>query len=241
MKTQKRNVSEFNSDIKANSGYRYTTNASYSSIISNRRMTTATLAVIPSGTATLIDIGCGDGTYTYALKSSLDAIACTGFDPASEAIAAAQKRFPGVRYIVGDLLNPATFPDERFDIAVIRGVLHHLPDAAAGIANAVRLSDRVVIIEPNGNNPILKWLEKHSEYHLAHEEQSFSSRQLAQWCADTGYVVTRLDYIGFVPFFFPSVPARIIQFFQPLLERIWPVKKYLSAQIVIVYEKPGPG
>lgn len=241
MQTQKRNVSKFNSDIADNDGYRYTTRARYSSLVANRRMTDATLAAIPSGAATLVDIGCGDGTYTHILKAARPGLACTGFDPAAAAVDAARRHFPEVEYLVGDLLDPSTFPRRRFDVAVIRGVIHHLPDAAAGIANATRLSDRIILIEPNGNNPVLKWLERNFHYHIEHEEQSYRSDQLSEWCLRSGYRLSRLEYIGFVPFFFPTLPARIIHFFQPLLERIAALRKYLAAQIVIVYEKPDPG
>ena len=240
METQKKNVSEFKSDVKANSGYRYTTNAPYSSEVANRRITEATLAEIPGDAASLIDVGCGDGTYTQALKSARPSLDCTGFDPATDAVDIAGKKYPGCRFIAGDLLNPSTHPDRKFDIAIVRGVLHHLPDATAGIANAMRLSDRIVFIEPNGNNPILKWLERNSEYHISHEEQSFTSRQLVEWCAVGGYAVRKLDFIGFVPFFFPAPLARIIHFFQPFLEKLYPVKKYFGAQIVIVCTKNGP-
>lgn len=238
MKTQKRNVSKFNSDIAENDGYRYTTHAQYSSIVANRRMTEATLAAIPADASTLVDIGCGDGTYTHNLKAARPGLACTGFDPAAAAVAAARRHFPEVEYLVGDLLDPRTFPARRFDVAVIRGVIHHLPDAEAGISNAIRLSDRIILIEPNGNNPILKWLERNFHYHIEHEEQSYRSDQLSAWCLRSGYRITRLEYIGFVPFFFPTLPARIIHFFQPLLERLGPLGKYFAAQIVIVYEKP---
>ncbi len=237
MPTQKRNVSEFNADVKENLGYRYTTNARYSSIVANRRMTEATVAAIPADARSIIDIGCGDGTYAHDLKIRFPNVAFTGFDPAVEAIGIAKRKFPEVEYVMGDLLNPETFPKRKFDVAIMRGVIHHLPDAEAGITNAIRLSDRVILIEPNGNNPILKWLERNSHYHLEHEEQSYSSRQLLEWCERTGYVVTKIDFIGFVPFFFPTIPAIIIHFFQPWLEKISPLKKYFGAQIVIVFEK----
>ncbi len=235
-KTQKRNVSEFNADVKANDGYLYTTNARYSSLVANLRQTEATLAALPPGTATAIDIGCGDGTYTHDLQVRMPGIRFTGFDPASEAIGTARRKFPGVEYLVGDLLDTAALPDRKFDVGIIRGVIHHLPDAALGIANAAKLSNRIILIEPNGNNPILKWLEKNSRYHIDHEEQSFTETQLTEWCRKTGFTVTSIDYIGFVPFFFPDLPARIIHFFQPMLEWVWPLKRYFGAQIIIVYE-----
>jgi SAM-dependent methyltransferase len=235
--TQKRNVSEFNADAKANDGYRYTTNAPYSSIVANRRMTDATVAAIPPGADTVIDIGCGDGTYTRDLQERLPGMKITGFDPAAEALASARRKFPGIEYLSGDLLDTAALPDRRFDVGVIRGVIHHLPDAALGIANATRLADRIVLVEPNGNNPVLKWLERNSQYHIDHEEQSYTDRQLADWCRKTGFKVKRIEYIGFIPMFFPTLPAKIIHFFVPLLERIPLLRKYFAAQIVVVYEK----
>ena len=235
--TQKRNVSQFNADVMANDGYKYTTNAKYSSVVANRRQTDATVEAIPAGTATVVDVGCGDGTYTHDLHARLPSLRFTGFDPASEAIAMASRKFPGVEYVVADLLDASTLPDRKFDVAIVRGVIHHLPDAKLGIANSAKLSDRVVIIEPNGNNPILKWLERNSQYHIDHEEQSFTDRQLAEWCQQAGLVVRDVDFIGFVPFFFPTLPARIIHFLQPLLERIQPLKKYLGAQVVLVCER----
>ena len=237
MITQKKNVSEFNKDVKENEGYRYTTNAPFSSIVANKRMTDATIAFIPKSVKTLIDIGCGDGTYTNDLKQILSDIHYTGFDPASDAIEIAKKKFSGIEYIVGDLLNKETFPKKKYDVAIIRGVIHHLPDAAKGIANAVELSDNIIIIEPNGNNPILKYIEKNSQYHIEHEEQSYTSNQLVAWCEAAGYKVSKVDYVGFVPFFFPTLLAKIIYFFQPFLELIHPLKKYFGAQIVILYQR----
>jgi SAM-dependent methyltransferase len=235
--TQKRNVSEFNADVKANDGYLYTTNAAPSSILANDRITRAILDAIPPDSGTAIDIGCGDGTYTKVLQDRMPNVKFTGFDPASEAIAIARRKFPDVEYLQGDLLNQAALPDRKFGLGIIRGVIHHLPDAALGIANATRLADRIVIIEPNGNNPVLKWLEKNSRYHIDHEEQSYTDAQLADWCRKSGYKVKSIGYIGFIPMFFPTLPAKIIHFFVPFLERIPLLRKYFGAQIVMVYEK----
>jgi SAM-dependent methyltransferase len=235
--TQKRNVSEFNADAKANGGYRYTTNAPYSSLVANRRMTDATVAAIPAGAATVIDIGCGDGTYTRDLQDRLPGMKITGFDPAAEALASARRRFPGIEYLSGDLLDAASLPGRRFDVGVIRGVIHHLPDAALGLANAARLADCIVLIEPNGSNPVLKWLERNSRYHIDHEEQSYTGARLADWCRKAGCQVKSIRYIGFIPMFFPTLPAKIIHFFVPLLERIPLLRKYFAAQIVLVYAR----
>jgi SAM-dependent methyltransferase len=237
MITQKKNVQQFNQDVQNNGGYEYTTNARFSSRVANKRMTDATLSGIQPGIKTVIDIGCGDGAYTSDLKKAMPNVAFTGFDPAAEAIEIAKEKYPSIEFFVGDLLDEQTFPDKRFDLAIIRGVIHHLPDAGKGIKNGGLLSDKVLIIEPNGNNPILKWLEKNSKYHVDHEEQSYSTVQLTAFCNKANLKVKKIDYVGYVPFFFPTLPAKIIYFFQPLLERIYPLKKYFGAQIVLHCER----
>lgn len=231
--TLKHNVVKFNNDVITHGGYQYTTNASYSSVVANQRITEATVARVPKGARSLIDIGCGDGTYTAELARLLPDIEIFGVDPAANAIARAQRLIPSVAFTVGDLLEPATLPQRVFDVGIIRGVIHHLPNGPVAITNAARICKTLIIIEPNGNNPILKWIEKHSRYHIEHEEQSFTARELDTWCRSVGYEQVQIDYIGFIPFFFPTLPAKIIHFFEPLFGCIYPIKKYLSAQIVL--------
>jgi SAM-dependent methyltransferase len=237
--TIKRNVEEFDHDVIDNGGYRYTSNAPYSSMVSNKRITDETEKIITaiSGIKTVIDVGCGDGTYTDELKKRMPGISFYGFDPAQAAIKSAAERYPACEFLTGDILDPMTFPKKKFDIAIIRGVIHHLPTQSLAVKNASLLSDRILIIEPNGNNPILKWIEKNSEYHIKHEEQSFTSDFLSKICDENGMLVKRISFIGFVPFFFPSFFARIIYFFQPLLEKIPWLPKYFGAQTVILSEK----
>jgi SAM-dependent methyltransferase len=235
--TQKKNVSEFNSDVASFGGYQYTTNASYSSVVANRRITEATIALMPKSVKSLIDIGCGDGTYTGELAARLPDVEILGVDPAAEAIARSQRLIPQVSFAIGDLLAPETLPRRKFDVGIIRGVIHHLPDGPQGLVNAANICGTLIVIEPNGNNPILKWIEQHSKYHIEHEEQSFTSRELEAWCRSAGYGKITMDYIGFVPFLFPTALSKIIHFFQPLLELIYPLKKYFSGQIILLCEQ----
>lgn len=231
---EKKNVSVFNSDVEENKGYRYTNNAPYSSVVANLRQTQETLKLIDKDAKTLVDIGCGDGTYTAEIYRARPDLKITGFDPAAVAIELAKEKNPNINFEVANLLDIDSMPRQQFDIAVIRGVLHHLTDPPLAIENAGKIAKKVIIIEPNGNNPILKVIEKTSKYHIEHEERSFSQALLTQWCEEKGLKVESLTVIGFVPFFFPEVLAKIIYFFQPMLELIGPLKKYFGAQIVIV-------
>jgi len=239
MEISKQNVLEFNSDVLDNGGYLYTSNAPYSSMVANKRISDKAAAVIKSiaPLKNVVDIGCGDGSFTSELKNRFKSINFVGFDPAFEAIELAKTKHGNCDFFVGNILDATTLQKKKFDLAIIRGVIHHLPTQELAVKNATLLSDRILIIEPNGNNPILKWIEKNSEYHIKHEEQSFTSKFLAEICTRNQLKIKELDFIGFVPFFFPAIPAKIIHFFQPFLEKIPVLKKYFGAQIIILAEK----
>jgi SAM-dependent methyltransferase len=236
MPTLKNNVSVFDSDVRDNEGYRYTTSASYSSIVANRRMTDATLQHIATTAKRVLDAGCGDGTYANDIKRERSSLEIVGFDPASEAVRVARSRYPDIEFVVGDVLRAETFPEGKFDLIILRGVLHHVLDPAEAIRQCAARADALLIIEPNGNNPILKLIEKVSPYHREHEERSFSSRTLARWCREARCPATSISFIGFVPFFFPTLPAKIIHFFQPFLERVPLLCRFFGAQVIITAE-----
>jgi ubiquinone/menaquinone biosynthesis C-methylase UbiE len=229
----KQNVNAFNRDAESNDGYQYTTNAPYSSKVANQRMTDATVECIGPHVKTILDLGCGDGAYTASLKKLFPQIRFVGVDAAAKAIAGAQAKYPDVDFKVANALDYSTFPQERFDLAIARGVLHHVPDAKVALQNLMRCADEVLIIEPNGNNPVLKVIEVVSPYHREHEEQSFSARALTAWTKSAGGEVVSLSYVGFVPFFFPTLPAKVIHGLQPMLEKVPVVREVLSAQIVM--------
>lgn len=236
----KKNVATFAADVQELGGYRYTKNPPFSSVVSNLRLTIETEKIIrllgPS-IRNVVDIGCGDGTFTNELAVRLPHLSFVGFDPAKEAIEAAAARYSNCSFRVGDILDATQIPETTFDLAIIRGVIHHLPTQKQAIENALQLSRRVLIIEPNGNNPIVKLFEKLSRYHIEHEEQSFSSKFFLDIAKSLDLRVQYLRFVGFVPFFFPTVPSRIIYFFQPLLEKIPRLAKYLGGQIVILLER----
>lgn len=234
MDIEKKNVSEFNDDVKANGGYLYTTNPTLSSTYANKRISDALAQYIPKECRTLVDIGCGDGVYTNEIKERFPDIAVEGFDPASEAIELAQKKYPNIKFSVMNILSENIEKEtHQFDVGVIRGVLHHLPDQQFALENAFKICETIIIMEPNGNNPILKVIEKVSPYHRTHEEQSFMFRTLRKWTEQAGGEVVANDYVGFIPFFFPDLPTKIIYFFQPMLEKIPFIREVFSGQIIM--------
>jgi SAM-dependent methyltransferase len=235
----KKNVEEFNKDVLENQGFIYTTNLKFSSIVSNKRISDEVKLKIAPGTKTIFDAGCGDGTYTQEIKNNFPDAHVLAADPSNEGIRIAQGKYQGIDFFILDLENNKAF--DRFqniiDVTVIRGVLHHMNNPVNGIQNISRITKKIIIVEPNGNNPILKVIEKTSKYHIEHEEQSFSTKTLKKWCLDNGFENIKVTYIGLVPFFFPTLFAKIIYFFQPLVEKLPIINKYFCAQIVLTANK----
>jgi len=232
--TLKKNVQEFNRNVQENGGFLYTTNAQFSSYVANKRISEEIYRFIKPSYRTLVDIGCGDGAYTNEIKKNFPHLDVHGFDPAAQAIQGAQLKYPDVHFEAVNLLDDTLdLPRKKYDVGVIRGVLHHLADQQQAITNAFKLADNLIIMEPNGNNPILKVIEKTSQYHIEHEEQSFFEWTLKKWINNAGGKIDHWSYVGYVPFFFPTKPAKWIYRLQPFLEKIPVLKHVFSAQFII--------
>lgn len=231
------NVNVFDNDIDKYGGYQYTDTHTFSAKVSNQRISDMIHKLIPPNTQSILDFGCGDGTYTALIKNQFPQAKVSGFDPAKKAIACAKEKHTHIHFYIGDLLDAANIEKEIYDVGVLRGVIHHLQDPALAIQNALSIAKELIIIEPNGNNPILKGIERKSKYHIAHEERSFSFNYFSQLISTLGAEIIFKKYIGYVPFFCPELPARIIYLLQPLLERIPGFRTVFAGQIVLVVKK----
>lgn len=211
----------FNRDVTQNCGYLYSTNAQLSSQIANRRLTDATLAMIDLHGKRLLDIGCGDGTYTIEIFDRGQPASVHGFDVASEAISIAQQKIQGrsMTFAVHSAYE-LPYAANSFDVAYLRGVLHHLDRPFDALREALRVATTLVAIEPNGYSPILKLLERYSPYHVEHHEKSYPSHTLDQWIEQIGGIVLKRQWVGLVPMFCPAWFARLLKWIEPVVERI---------------------
>jgi SAM-dependent methyltransferase len=94
----------------------------------NYRATKARIRAVRDGLGAprVLDAGCGSGEYS----SLFDPARYLGIDLHAGYLAYAQRRNPGYRYQRADLTRwPGT--DQRFDLVLVNGVLHHLDDQAA--------------------------------------------------------------------------------------------------------------
>jgi ubiquinone/menaquinone biosynthesis C-methylase UbiE len=219
----------------AQGGYRYTTDAPLSSRMAHGRMTDAVLAIADFKDKRVIDVGCGDGLFTFELLERGGAASVVGVDPVLEALEVARARSEGERaeFKLGSDYE-LDFPSSDFDIAHLRAVLHHLDRPIDALREALRVAPTVVVAEPNGNNPGVKLFERFSRYHIDHEERSYSSRALNRWARSVGGEVTARNWVGEVPTFCPDIVARVTKRIEPLSESLPGFRALACAHYVFV-------
>lgn len=232
-----KNILKFSNDTKKFGGYEYTSNEKLSSQVANEYQTQNTLGLVKIKGKSVADIGCGDGTYTFELLNRGKPRSIVGFDPSKEGILRAKKKFGKnnrITFMVGSIYDMPL--KHKYDIAVVRGVLHHLYNPERAFPELKRVAKKVILIEPNGYNMILKVIEKTSKYHLDHEEKSYFPNQINKWVHQIGGKIIKKSYRGLVPFFSPDWFVPILKFVEPIIERLPVVNRLVCANYYVVYE-----
>lgn len=240
--TVKKNVSQFNEDVQQTGSYAYTVERLSASLV-NTRFSECIAKAFDFAGRTVLDLGCGDGTYTLEFPR-LGVKEVLGVDPAGVAIEAANAKArklgldATVKFEVGNIyaLEPY-ITGNRFDCIVLRGVLHHLPDPARAIAGLATFGGTIVVLEPNGNNPVLKLLEKYSRYHIMHEERSFAPVLIHSWLTAAGFRVCSSKVFNLVPMFCPDRMAKVLRIVGPIVERLPLVRDVACGQSIIVAQR----
>lgn len=230
---REKNIGAFRLDILENGGYQYAKTEKLSSKLSNIRTSKIIHQILgPVNGKRIIDIGCGDGIFTKELLAFNPAF-LTGIDPNDAAIEVARKNMADIKNIEFQVMDVYQIPPiKKYDIAIIRGVLHHLYQVEKAIKIICNIADEVIVAEPNGYNPVLKIMEKISPYHIKHEEKSYSPRKLDKWFKNNGGVIAESFYVGFVPLFCPNPLAKILNFFEPYLEKTPLLRTFSCGQYI---------
>lgn len=240
-----KSVEEFNRDVKNLGGYAYTNKNIYSAVTAGKKQSEGILKAINERfkkPLRIVDIGSGDGTYTFELFEKLQPKSIVGFDFAKDGVKIAKSRIKKkdikrIKFVESSIYDVNKKIKSKFDVAVVRGVLHHLYNPKKGINAICKLSDVIVVVEPNGYSPLMKIMEKVSPYHRKHEEKSYWPPTLNSWFEKNGFRVRKQYFFGPVPFFFPEILARIIKTIEPFIENIPYLNRIYCATNLIVYEK----
>jgi SAM-dependent methyltransferase len=110
--------------------------------------------VVRAFTTPYLEIGCGEGgNFVHVGGGGLR----LGVDAFAAKLAFARTRVPGVTFLAGDAAAvPVASASMR--LVLVRDVLHHLRTPELAVAEAVRVlapGGRLVVIEPNGANPLV--------------------------------------------------------------------------------------
>ncbi len=240
-KTQaNREWAQFDRDVADHDGYVYTTNPSLSSRIASRRHSDAIHAALDFQGKRVIDIGCGDGAYSIELYDRGRPSSIYALDPAPKAIKSAQFKTGG-RDIHFETASAYEIPcdDNAFDIAHLRGVLHHMDRPDHAISEAFRVAPTVIILEPNGYNMGLKLIERASKYHREHGEKSYPPARLDYWVGRLGGKVTHRAFVCIVPYFCPDWLARSMNRIEPIVESIPLCNRLGCSTYIMVATRPA--
>lgn len=244
---KEKNVDVFNKDVKKLGGYAYTNKNIYSARVASIKQSTEIIRMVEQfcgkkKNISILDIGSGDGTYTFELLEKLNPKMIVGFDYAKDGVEIAKNRIKKkdngrIKFIECSIYDADKKIKNKFDVAVIRGVLHHLYHPEKGIDAISKLANLIIIAEPNGYSPIMKIIEKVSPYHRRHEEKSYWPPTLNSWFEKNGFKVRKQYFCGAVPFFFYEPLARILKTIEPLIEDIPYLNRIYCGTNLVVYEK----
>lgn len=225
----------FDKDARERGSYSYTVDR-LSSKTSNQRINTAMFGLKLMEGKSVIDVGCGDGTYTAGLFEG-GAASVIGVEPGAEAVDVARKKNPALagRSLDFQVCNAYDLESlgRTFDVAVVRGVIHHIPDPLRAIRQICKVAQDILVIEPNGYNPILKVIEQVSPYHREHQELSYTRAKLAGWFDEAGGRLQSHIYIGLVPFFCPDWMVRPLKAMEGIVEALPLVRTVMCGQVVM--------
>ncbi len=141
----------------------------------------------------VLDVGCGQGSFLKLLSSDFPEIQVSGTDFSMKAIEMARLRVPNGRF---QLLNLSKeHLDETFDLVVCSEVLEHIIDDKVAIQNLVSMTDKYLVVSaPQGRM-------RPFEIAVGHV-RNYASGELVRKLKQEGLSIIRVIEWGF-PFYSP--------------------------------------
>jgi SAM-dependent methyltransferase len=161
---------------------------------------------------TVLELGCGTGTFTRELARSGADIIAIDVSPELLEIARANYSAPNVHYQTENAYA-LSYPDAAFDSVVGSSVLHHLEveEALRNIYRVLKPGGTIFFTEPNMLNPQIAvqknvpWIKR--KLGDSPDETAFFRWRLQCLLEQTGYRNVRIDPFDFLH---PKTPVRLI-------------------------------
>lgn len=194
----------------------------------------------------VLDVGCGTGVFGIDMAKQGGEI--TGLDISPEAVQFAnnwaKKEKLSFKGVVGDA-ESLPFKDSIFDLVFFGAVLHHFPNPKKAICEAERVlkkGGRLVLVEPNGNNPVLR-LSRFLARFLANkyaEEILATKNETIHTCSDYIKFLKNAGFGNFQIKYLEKLPAHKKIFTKNLFLKV-AVKLKIYALWIIAWTLPSIG
>jgi ubiquinone/menaquinone biosynthesis C-methylase UbiE len=161
--------------------------------------------------ARIADLGCGSGIFTDMLKRK--GFMPVGVDLSPGLVARAQRKYPGVEFIVGDV-EALPFADASLDGVLLSGIVHHLPDpskCAREVLRVLKPGAIFVAFDPNRLNPFMYlYRDRSSPFYsnkgVTENERPVMPREVRQVFESAGFVVAQ-DFLSGLHYRYVASPA----------------------------------
>jgi SAM-dependent methyltransferase len=166
----------------------------------------------------VLDFGCGDGAFANAALAERYR-RVDGYDKAAAAIERARAEAPGPQVTFGaaDLVTLDYEALPHYGGAFLIGILHHIKPATPAVMRSLAgVTDKMVVLEPNGDNLMRKALEFTPAYRSAGED-SFRTQEMIDIFAAAGWQTVVQRRLNLFPNFTPGPVYRLLA---PLESRV---------------------
>jgi len=176
-----------------------------------------------NGNIRILDVGCGNGYYTYHFDRITPYAIGVDYSPSMLAINPCKNKNLGDVYKL-------PFKNDSFDIVFESALLHHLSDVDRAVKEMKRVSKKyIILIEPNRTNPLMflfALIRKEEK-----EARKFSLRLMENMVEKVGLKVIIARGIGAI------LPNKTPAFLLPLLKSIDRKPLYFSLANIIIAKK----
>lgn len=195
----------------------------------------------------ILDYGCGAGWLSKIISSN--GYNVTGVDISESLIQKSKKNIPDVDFLVADCTK-LPLDDDKFDLVVGMGILHHLDleNALKELKRVTKDNAYMIFMEPNKFNPPAFIGRKFFPLDIHTEDESaFNPFKLRAKLIKENFEIIKINYL--FPFSFAlsyifgntrigmkfnsAHLCSIIEYSERLIEKV-PIIKYLNSTIVFV-------